>query len=376
MRKSNFALSVMLSLAVLAYLIIAPPYIAEALNRDIYMEWLTRDTEPYTGIITMWHVVGFKTYQGSMSLWLDQWIKQLEDRHHGVYIKLKAMSVEEAQESIARGEKADIYSFPLGWTYSERLSPIEHKSLPEFKGNLSAAGCEGEYLFAVPYALSGYMLVINQNIAREGGLTELPEDTISAEWLNMAAEKLTFERGRKKKLTAGLTGNPVIAAYMSAETEVHDYEQFKAGNGGLAIADARAVGDLRRSLEYAGGFAFDAYPLTNFTDQMQLIGVDKNILNVKYGYAMELIELLTQAKAQQTLPELGACPVVDVPEPKHINDLTELLYFELKEPLVPNSFLYQRYKTVLEEAALRALAKDENGKLDFEARVKELVQQP
>lgn len=375
MRKVNLILSILLSVVIVAYLIIAPPYIIKALNRDIYREWLEHDTEPYTGIITMWHIVGFKTYQGSMSLWLDQWIKKIENRHHGVYIKLKAMSVDEAQERLIRGETADIYSFPLGWTYSERLSPIVLKEMPNYAGNINTIGYEGEALYAAAYAVSGYLLIINQAIAQEGGLGEVP-DPIDTAWLNQAAAKLTFERGRKKKLTAGLTGNPVIATYMSAETLAGDYEQFIAGNGGLAIADARAAGDLKRSLEYSSGFTFGAYPLTNFTDQVQLVGIDKNILNVKYNYAIELIDILLSLESQQSLTELGACPAVKIEKPKHLNSTTQLLYSQLKEPLVPNTFLYQRYKIVLAEAALRALKKDKNGKLDFEQRIKELVQLP
>lgn len=47
-----------------------------------------------------------------------------EKRHFGVFINVTAMTVEEAQPRMERGERADVYSFPMGWGYMERFAPL------------------------------------------------------------------------------------------------------------------------------------------------------------------------------------------------------------------------------------------------------------
>ena len=42
-----------------------------------------QSTESYQGIISLWHIVGFKSYQGSMGAWLEKAAAALEKKHKG-----------------------------------------------------------------------------------------------------------------------------------------------------------------------------------------------------------------------------------------------------------------------------------------------------
>lgn len=63
-----------------------PAYLNDALKERTYDEKFSPTEEPYTGIISVWHIVGFKPYSGSMSTALAAIAKGIERRHHGVFL--------------------------------------------------------------------------------------------------------------------------------------------------------------------------------------------------------------------------------------------------------------------------------------------------
>lgn len=365
-----------ISVCVAVFLVCSPVYIFQALGENKYREWLEVKPEPYSGIITLWHIVGFKPYEGSAGSWLIKRTKKFEKKYNGVFIEVLSMTEEEAAQRLDRGEKPDMYSFALGWSYPERFVPLENFDYP-FIGNLKSCGYANGSCYAVPFMLSGYLLLVNVELAQERSLPlpKKPED-ISPQWLAEAQKTLTFSRGKKKAQIAGLAASPEIAAYTGAGAETADPEAFKSKQAAMAIADLRFAGDVSRSLEEGNGFLFEAYPVTSYTNLVQLIGISRDIDEREAAYANVFIDMLLGEQAQASLAEIGALPVIELSgetEKPAAPGLSAMLAPCMAEPVVPNAFLYQRYKTALTEAALRALKGDEAGRTEFDERVKELV---
>ena len=357
--------------AVVAYLLLAPPYLMHALERNHYREWMQPKQEPYTGILHIWHIVEFKPYQGSLATWLSERAAKIERRHNGVFFEVLAMTPEEAEIRDARGEKADIYSFPAGWAYAEMLQPIAIEC-PEYPKEIRDMGRDGGML-ALPYAMSGYCLIINSEMAKERELI-LPEENVTSSWLQEAAETMTYERGRRKTAVAGLAGDAVTAARLGVTTALATYEDFLSGKAAMAIVDLRAAGDLQRQVDAGKGFAFSIHPLDSYTDEVQLLGIARDMEEQKLPYAEEYLTLVTGEDAQRRLSELGAFPAVVLAEAAEYKlSIPGTFYALYREPVSPNAFHYRRIRDALREAAKRALTGDASAQQDFQERFKELV---
>ena len=109
-----------MTLAIIAFMVLSPGYIA-AHRRNLTQQYRQQSTESYQGIISLWHIVGFKSYQGSMGAWLEKAAATLEKKHKGVYFEVESMTFSDYEARRERGEKADMYSFPLGYAdYNSR----------------------------------------------------------------------------------------------------------------------------------------------------------------------------------------------------------------------------------------------------------------
>ncbi len=371
MRLKDWLICIVVALGVFAYLFFMPPYIGSGLQEDPYAGWVMPEKDGYTGILTVWHVVRFRPYSGSGGDWLKERAKEFEKKHYGVYVEVLSMTEEECAARFLRGETADLYSFPLGWGYAERFFPLEEQ-FPSLRERLLATGAQEGVQYAVPFLMSGYALVLNTRLAQERAV-QTPESGVDAEWLNASAKKLTYEYGRKKAKMEGLSGSAVVSALLGARVPVADYELFKAQRAGMAVAELRMAGDLTRAQSGKNGFAFEAFSLFNYTDLVQYLGVARGIDERKLPYAVEFIGISLTEKAQRSLLSLNAFPVTETNDLSYEPPLVQETYEKLKNPVVPNAFLYERYKTALFDAASRALNDDEAGKIDFAARVTELV---
>lgn len=81
-----------MTLAIIAFMVLSPGYTV-AHRRNLTQQYRQQSTESYQGIISLWHIVGFKSYQGSMGAWLE---------------KAAATPRKEAQGSVFRGGKHDL----------------------------------------------------------------------------------------------------------------------------------------------------------------------------------------------------------------------------------------------------------------------------
>lgn len=107
--------------AVLLFMIYLPKCAGKMLERDQYREWLEPEEEEFSGVINVWHVVGFKPYMGSVGAWLKKIADRAERRHFGVYFEVESISETEAEAKLQNGEFPDVISFPAGFLNGREL---------------------------------------------------------------------------------------------------------------------------------------------------------------------------------------------------------------------------------------------------------------
>ncbi len=374
MRAREWVPRLIATVLIAAYLLFMPAYLNDALKERTYDEKFSPTEEPYTGIISVWHIVGFKPYSGSMCTALAAIAKGIERRHHGVFFDVIAMDETEYTERLARGESPDLLSFPLGVCYPDQLSAFDELPVECISKDMAAVGEWDGKIYALPYAMSAHALIVNTGLFQERGAM-VPEGTRNAAWILQAAETFAAAQksGKQKQLPA-LSGNAVLAAALGLTGEVAEYDAFRSGKAAITIADLRSAGDLE-ALQSAGkGFAFEASILSGDTSLVQMIGLSHGIDQEKRAYAIELIERIFSEIAQKQFVQLGLFSVTEVdPQALPESALLASAAEHLREPKIPNAFLLQRYRDALEKTARRVLAGDAEAKKDFEARLKELV---
>ena len=133
---------VLVTLALLAYLILSPEWILNNLNRSIAEENLSKPAPEWHGRIVIWHVAEFRVYQGSMTDYLQARADAYCRRHAGVHIEVVGLTNKKYNDRMARGAFPDAYSFPSGLVYREQLRQIQPQ-MPEFAGRLDAVRADG-----------------------------------------------------------------------------------------------------------------------------------------------------------------------------------------------------------------------------------------
>ncbi len=354
MNKKQVILSLIMTALISAFMIVSPRYIAMS-RTPLTQHRENTVSEGYQGIITVWHIVGFKPYQGSLGTWMSNAAAQLEKYHRGVYLQVDSIDMEEYEARIARGEQPDVFSFPLGCMYAEQLCELELE-LPELKGNTKEAGYREGRLYAVPYTASGYLLLHNQRLMQEQG---------------------TDAQGMTEMLKSGAVpaaGDPVQACIFGVMGEMLVQEDFIEERAVSAFVDVRAAGDLERKVQSGKGFPFEVLPCGNYTDLVQLIGANANIKPEKLPYVYELIELCLNTDEQQQLAEIGLMPLLaEMQTEKMDTEAINMLFEELENIAVPNSFLYKTYREQLRISAAEAMRGSVSAKKDMELRLRELV---
>lgn len=370
MKMREWLLGALAAVLAAAYLLLMPGYL-RAQRQELSLQSKQESGETFSGIITLWHIVGFKPYQGSMGTWLSDRAAAFEKKHFGVFINVTAMTQEEFEARLNRGERADAYSFPLGWGYAERFQALEDVEA-EFLPGLAQTGVwEGER-YALPYAMSGYLLLSNSRLEQERSVS-LSEEDWRAE-LQEAVDKLTYTYGKKKRQRYGLAGSPLMAALQGLHCQVAPPDAFRGEDAALLLGDIRDAGDLDRLITAGKGFSYRAWPVGNYTDLVQYLAVARDTEAAKLPYIQAYFELILRAEHQDSLLEQGLLPATLLKEEKAAEEPALLaLQGALAEPSVPNAFLYQRYRDELASLAQRALEGDASAALDLAGRMKELV---
>ena len=370
MKVQEWLLGGVATLLVGTYLLLIPGYVTSQ-RQELTLQNKQESGETFSGIITIWHIVGFKPYQGSMGTWLSDRAAAFEKKHFGVFINVTAMMPEEFEERIARGERADAYSFPMGWGYAERfqaLPDIRADLLPEFE----ETGIQDGVQYAIPYAFSGYLLLSNSHLEQEKSISLSEEDW--QQGLQDAVDKLTYTYGKKARQRYGMSGSELVAATLGLRWKVVTYDFFKSSDAALALGDIRDAGDMDRLQAAGKGFAYRAWPVSDYTDLVQYLAVAKDTQEAKLPYLEAYFELILRADNQATLLGLGLLPATALPEKTEAQaSIVAAVQAVMKEPKVPNAFLYQRYHDELAALSQRALSGDEAAQSDLDGRIKELV---
>lgn len=344
-----------MTLAIIAFMALSPGYIA-AHRQNLTQQHRQQSDESYQGIISLWHIVGFKPYQGSVGAWLEKAAAALEKKHKGVYFEVQSMTLADYEARRERGEKADMYSFPLGWEYIEELQPVD-LAMPAMRGNLADSCRYNGGLYGIPYAASGYVLAVNSRIMQEKGL-----DT-------------DMLRGMIRSGEARASGDEIIACIYGAKGELGDEEDFSGEKSWAAFIDARAAGDMERKVQAGKGFPFEALPCTNYTNLVQYLGIGGGAEEEKRGYILEFMQYALSEDKQRSLMELGLIPAIAAEEqPESETPAVGAIYENSGQLTAPQCFLYAAYEDQLCGSAKKALSGDENAKKDLDLRLMELVQ--
>ncbi len=354
MNKKQLILSLIMTLLIAIFMVFSPRYIISS-RTPLTMQRNAEKEEIYQGIITVWHIVGFKPYQGSLGAWVSDVAAQLEKKHSGVYFEVDSITLEEYEARIARGEQPDVFSYPLGSVYAEQLMELSI-DLPTFRGNLGNVGCYDSRLYSVPYTASGYLTVHNQRLMQEMG---------------MDADNI-LDVLKSGNISAA--GNTVQACIYGITGELMNEEDFLNEKAVSAFVDARAVGDLGRKVQNGKGFPFEISSCCNYTDLVQLIGANTNTSAEKMPYIYELMELCLNEEHQKKLMNIGLMPaILDIEIKKAETEAVEQLFKELENIAAPNNFLYKTYEDQLELSAVEAMRGSASAKKDLELRLTELV---
>lgn len=284
MSKCQKTVSLFLIAAILLLLVFLPKNIDSILSRSGYLDWLRPKKEPFNGIITVWHVVGFKPYVGSVGAWLGTYASKLEKRHFGVYFTIESMSEAAAVKRLNAGEVPDLISFPPGFIESSALRTFTETELDSIS-NLPKEPSG----YAVPFAASCRLLLYFPGKVNE----------------------------------AELLKNPSLA-------EKNSFDDFKTEKADCCIADARQAGDMQRLMQMNKVGAFEAVPFESKTELVQYIGISSAIDEAKLSYVMEFIKLITGEKAQESLPELGLLPLNDAIEPQFEDRILDQAYRKIR----------------------------------------------
>ncbi|MEG1525597.1 MAG: hypothetical protein RRZ24_09455 [Clostridia bacterium] len=347
--------------SILLFLMLSPGWLVPNLAHNVYLDFWTKPVPSWHGRIEIWHIAEFRTYQGSVTDFLQQRADVYCKRHPGVHIDVIGLTVKRYNDRITRGAFADAYSFPSGLIYAEQLQPLEI-TLPDLADGISPATID-QKSFAIPYLMSSYFLVGNTQLLSANGFV-LPENTTEADTAYLQSA-LNISSPKAPQLYMPF----ILAARMGLEGQLATLEQFQKGQTMLAVMDARMLGETQRAS--SGNLLVEAIPFTAYTDQVQYLGLSRGATPQQAAAFSEFIIFLLSETQQQRLTLLGALPIVKLENvPIFSEPLLNALYAASLFPAMPEPFSYQRHKDALYSEALAALTGDALAKTSFQERMK------
>ena len=139
------------ALLILLFLLYAGPRVGEGQGESFYVKNRQLTEPEYVGTITLYHIVSRKTYQGSVTAFLQERAEAFNERHFGVRVTVEGMGEADFWERLSYGRRADVYSFFSGALYEELLQPAEYDPGTKLRPGLSVTP------YAAPWCFSGYV---------------------------------------------------------------------------------------------------------------------------------------------------------------------------------------------------------------------------
>lgn len=310
MRTLKRILSAILIPLIALFIIYLPQYASDDLHRNRFNEWLMHEEEPFSGNITIWHIVGFKPYVGSLGNLLKSAAGTIEKKHFGVYVNIEAISVEEAKSRIADGEYPDAFSFPAGFCDETILLSLDNGTLERFeKLTYCTKGMINSNIYALPYAASCRLFLYYPS-------KYTPNDMNISNFPN-ASDGLS----------------PVIESQDIELAEKNSFEDFRKGKVDFCVADVRAAGDLQRSVLTGKAEYFEVIPFENCTELVQYFGIYKGCSEQKMSYIIEFFASIYSKNNRAGICELGLYPIGIGEEVKYEQDFLNQAYLRIQEHL-------------------------------------------
>ncbi len=316
---------IILCTGMILFLLFTPGTLSQRAQDSFVDMRFVRKTEPYQGVISVYHVVRHRAYSGSLTLWLRECAAKYEKLHKGLYIEIEGMSEERFYERIEHGRTPDLYSFFSGSLYEDRLQQLAALDIPLLNGLFHTDR-------ATPYCFSGYCRLI-RTPNTEGGKTYY--------------------------------GNDLLAARNGAGTD--DATEEKAD---ILYLDLRRAGDLIR---YKDGFALARIePIDSFTDAVCWLGIDRDTDPEKANAVSGFMIFLLAPEQQQSLNALGLFSVRSDVRSTPPDAALKSVFQQYRQIVTVDPFLWRREYDALTEDARLARAGDADAHRRFTNRLHEL----
>lgn len=307
----NF-LRIILIILIVFFLVFSPSLILKGLDRSVYTLRQEKKDRSYKGLISLWHIVSFKTAEQSGYSLLSTRAGVFEKQNAFTYIKLFAMTAEEAKERLASGEKPDIVSFPLGFFADNELTAFKsHAELLPAYSSLSET--------ALPYMADSYRLAANSALFSANSISlPLTEDMTKDEFYSYAS--LLPNSFISASDTEGLCPSAALS-YLSLEGDteldfplLHNIgtrEDFVSGQSPLYLCpfseSTSLLNDKNASLL---GLSF--FKLSNYSDMVQMIGIFPQDDTAKLEMCETFCNSLLKGFVQKAVFSCGMLPVAKI----------------------------------------------------------------
>ena len=150
MRK-GLLLRAVVALLILAFLVRVGPTVGAAAGDSFYVQNRQPAAPDYVGTITLYHIVTHRTYQGSVTAFLQERAEAFNKQHFGVRIAVEGMGEQDFVERLSYGRWADMYSFFSGALYEELLQAATFAPEASLRPGLSVTSYAAPWFFQGTY---------------------------------------------------------------------------------------------------------------------------------------------------------------------------------------------------------------------------------
>ena len=355
------------------FVLLSPALIKEGLSNYSYFVSFQPEEESFNGILTLWHINGWKSESSSIYSYLKRCIGSFEKNNAYVFIEIKSLSIEEASARILSGEKPDLISFPCGFLSDPSLlSEIEFRD--PINSNIASCASYNLKTYALPYTFNTYLMYSLNDIFYETDIdpASLGEYNLSeifdiARYLSLKKESadnksmdlygLVVQKESSTLPQCSLpfyvtnTGNePDLSPEPSTLPDTTGKELLYEPQDGYSIFAKGSAAFMLASQGYLGSLSnessipdFSIVSSCDFTDMIQYIGVVKTDDALKLKACKDFANSLLSVKNQSLLSDIGTCPVIYLEEAFNQNStLLEVYERMLNKGVFPNTFLYAK----------------------------------
>ena len=327
---------------------LSPAGLLQGLQTNVYTQQAREKQQQYTGNLSLWHIVSFKTGGQSGVSYLRDRIRYFEQKHPYVFIQFTAYTAEEAQQALARGEFPDLISYPLGFFPDPSVfSPLP---LPnQLPRNLRTVGSFDGVCYAYPYMADAYTLSIDQDMFFDQDIP-LPTDVALDD---PALSQLTdFLIQTSASPALGDTASPMaefslLHSYALTDMQLRYWQSCRTFSSDsfwekaspCLLAPAAEI--LKNAESSANPLSLQTYTLRGYSDLCQCIGVNAQSASDKAAMGQAFCASLLTASAQKALQALYMLPVLPLEALYPDSPLHAQAYHDLqKYGIVPNTFAF------------------------------------